>query len=194
MHSLLHRAFERVAVNRSGLILALAWGVAESLWWPIVPDFLVFAMVPLAPRRWWRLAAAATSGSAIGGALGYGLAGLLGPGALLDAAPLVTGGMAEAARAWLVEGGTPAILRQPLSGIPYKVFVFVSRDVDLDLFGFLMFSVIARGLRIFAVGAVAGLIGWVAGKQRATRYYDVFLALLTTSFAIGLWRVVASFS
>jgi 1-acyl-sn-glycerol-3-phosphate acyltransferase len=194
MRSLLTHPLQKVGAGRSGVILALAWGVAEALWWPVVPDFLVFALVPLTPRRWWKFAAAASFGSAMGGALGYALAGILEPDVLLAAAPLVTDRMAEVARGWLIEGGSAAILRQPLSGIPYKVFVFVARDVNLNFAGFLIFSVIARAFRIFAVGGVAGLIGWVAGRERVARYYDIFLALVTISFGVGLWRVIASFS
>jgi 1-acyl-sn-glycerol-3-phosphate acyltransferase len=193
MQSVLYRSFHRIASNRTGLILALGWGVAEALWWPIVPDFLLLALVPLVPRRWWKLAAAASAGSVVGGAFGYALGGTISPNDLLGAAPLITERMAQTARDWLVDFGPPAILRQPLSGIPYKVFVFTGRDIGVDFSGFLLFSAIARSMRIFATGIVAAFIGWVVGKTRTARYYDLFLLAVTISFAVGLWRVVRAF-
>ena len=176
-----------------GLILALAWGVAEALWWPIVPDFCVFALSPVAPRRWWKLALAAGIGSVLGGAVGFALAASFGSQRFLAAAPLVTGGMINAALSWLADGSA-GLMRQPLSGIPYKVFVFLAAGLRLNFAAFLLFSTIARSLRIFAVGGSAALLGFAAGKERVSRLYDAFFVLSCLVFALGLWRVVVQFS
>jgi membrane protein YqaA with SNARE-associated domain len=193
VRSVLYRPFERLAARRLGVILALAWGVAEALWWPIVPDFYVFALSPVAPRRWWRLAVAASIGSVAGGAVGYAFATSLGSRGLLAAAPLVTDGMIDTARSWL-EAGPVGLMRQPLSGIPYKVFVFLAASQRLNFVGFVLFSALARSLRIFAVGGSGALLGAAARPDRVKRFYNVFFILFCVVFALGLWRVIRQFS
>lgn len=193
MRSVLYRPFERLAAKRIGLILAFAWGVAEALWWPIVPDFYVFALSPAAPRRWWKLALAASLGSVLGGAIGFALATSFGSRRFLAAAPLITGEMISTAQSWLA-GGSAGLMRQPLSGIPYKVFVFLAAHLKLNFAAFLFFSTIARSLRIFAIGGSAALLGFAGGQERVSRFYDVFFVLFCVVFALGLWRVVAQFS
>lgn len=187
MRSVLYPHARRLASSRSGLILALAWGAAEALWWPIVPDFFVAATSPAAPSRWWKLALHASAGSVAGGAIGYFL------GVPIESAPLVTPGMIDQAQVWLATGPW-GILRQPLSGIPYKVFVFIARNDHLDFMTFMTASIVARSLRIFAAGAFGGLCGRIAGTHRFVRYYDLFLTGMTVVFAFGLWLVVKQFA
>jgi 1-acyl-sn-glycerol-3-phosphate acyltransferase len=132
-------------------------------------------------------------GSVAGGVVGYWLAHSLGSRGLLAAAPLITERMAETAGSWL-SVGPPGLMRQPLSGIPYKVFAFIAGDKRLSFGDFLLFSTIARSLRIFAVGGSAGLLGAAAGRERTARFYDLFLIALTALFLLALWRVVVQFS
>lgn len=104
----------------------MAWGVAEALIFPIIPDFYAAAASPASPKRWWRLGLALTLGSAIGGAVGYMYAASFGPPIPLESLPLVSAGMADEASAWVADTGALAVMRQPLSGIPYKVFVYLA--------------------------------------------------------------------
>lgn len=96
--------------------------------------------------------------------------------------------MIDQAGAWL-EAGPWGILRQPLSGIPYKVFVSIARKDHLDFMTFIAASIVARSLRIFAAGAIGGLL-----SGRLARFYDLFLIALTVVFAYGLWRVFKQFA
>jgi len=74
------------------------------------------------------------------------------------------GSAVEEAAAWMSDEGAGAdadagrssaagLLRQPLSGIPYKVFALRAAD-HVALPSFVAMSVVARGLRIVGVAAI----------------------------------------
>jgi 1-acyl-sn-glycerol-3-phosphate acyltransferase len=109
---------KKLASSKVGAALAFVWGVAEALWWPIVPDVLVFSAGVAAPRRWWRMALTSSVGSVAGGCLAYWIA-YRGRGIFpVDSLPLIGPRMIDLARSWLESLGSHALLRQPLSGIP----------------------------------------------------------------------------
>lgn len=163
------------------------------MFWPILPDLLIFAVAGLAGRGWWRVCLAAAAGSVAGGIGGFALSWLRGSSAPLEYLPLVTEGMIHQAGQWLASEGSIAVLRQPLSGIPYKVFVYLSGSGRTSFTVFVLASVVARTGRLLVIGGVSALLFAVAGAARAARWYLAFLAALTIVFSVGLWRVVASF-
>lgn len=184
--------YERAATfarSRAALWLVFGWAIAEALWWPLIPDFLVAPLALAAPGRWLVLAAAATAGSALGGAAAFHVGGL--GDWLASHGPLLTPRMHEQAVMWMREDGAGALLKQPLSGIPYKVFALNSSDVGLGFPAFLGMSVAARGLRIAAVAAI--FAGGGIGLQRAwTRIFGAFLVAYCIVFACGLAATVDS--
>lgn len=192
MRSRLYPPVKKIVSSDRGLILALFWGVAEALFWPILPDFYVFAATPAEPRRWWRLALFATVGSVIGGAIGYWLAYPRRSSFPLEYMPLITEGMIHQAGAWLAADGAIGVLKQPLSGIPYKVFVFLTGAGRLSFPVFLWASIAARSIRIFAITGIAAIIGRF-GEKKWSRWYDLFIGAFLVVFAYALWRVVQMF-
>lgn len=193
VRSRLFRPVRNLATSGSGLVLGFVWGFGEALIWPVIPDFYVFALVPASPERWWLIAASTSAGSVVGGALGFWLAFARGSTWPMDFAPLVTEGMIHQAGTWLASYGSLGVLRQPLSGIPYKVFVYLAGAGKQSFLAFFIASILARSIRIFAVAGAAALLGKLGGLQRVARYYDIFLAAFTVVFVYGLWRVVASY-
>lgn len=193
MRSRLFRPVRNLATSGSGLVLGLIWGLGEALIWPVIPDYYVFAVVPTTPARWWRVALFTSAGSVIGGAIGFWWAFARRSTWPMDFAPLVTEAMIDQAGSWLAGSGPLGILYQPLSGIPYKVFVYLAGAGRLSFSAFLLASIVARSLRIFAVAGISGGLGKIAGTHRLVRYYDIFFAVFTIVFIYGLWRVVASY-
>lgn len=194
MRSFSYPRVRKLVASDSGLISGLLWGFAEALFWPIIPDYYVLAVVPTLAARWWRVALFTSAGSVIGGSAGFWWSYARGDTFPLALAPLVTPGMLDAASAWLAELGAMGVLRQPLSGVPYKVFVYLAGAERLPFFLFFWTSVVARSFRIFAVAAIGAGLGKIAGDRRLSRFYDVFLILYTTVFVYGLWRVAGSVS
>ncbi|MCA1838851.1 MAG: YqaA family protein [Actinomycetota bacterium] len=192
MRSRLFHPIQRLVQSDSGLILAFFWGVAEALFFPIFPDYYLFAVVPAAPSRWWRAASFATVGSIIGGTIGYWIAVALHSFSIASHMPLIAPGMMREASDWIRALGGFAVLRQPLSGIPYKVFVFLCGARHLSFIVFIWASLIARGVRLFAIAGLAAILGKLPETWRS-RTYDLFLALFTITFGLALAAVVRSF-
>lgn len=155
------------------------------------------ALVPMALRRpsdWWRLALTALLGSATGGLASYLAGSRLHPGAeAMARLPLVRPSMVRAASAWLQEDGACGVLRQPTSGVPFKVFALVAGRDGLPLGWFLLWAMLARGSRFLAVtlGAAIGgrlLPGFIA------RHHCLIVLLWSGGFGVGLWRTVVYWS
>lgn len=193
MRSKLYQPVSRLVQSVAGSATAFLWAFAEALFWPILPDYYLFAVGPAALGRWWRLALFATAGSVAGGSIGYWISHVRESAFPLQVAPLITEGMIATAASWIADQGAGAVLRQPLSGIPYKVFVYLSGEIRLPFAAFLLASLAARAIRIFAAAGLGAALGRIAGPERTARYYDLFLVLYTLVFAYGLWRVVKSF-
>jgi 1-acyl-sn-glycerol-3-phosphate acyltransferase/membrane protein YqaA with SNARE-associated domain len=174
------------------LLLCLAWGFAEALWAPVVPDFVVAPLALAAPARGIALALCAVTGSIGGGAVAYALgASDLGP-TIASHLPLVTERMSVFARDALATG-PEGLLRQPMSGVPYKAFAYQSAGVGLGMVSFLWFSLVARAARLVAVAGFFGLVG-VAARRVWRRVYGPFLVFYSLCFGVGLARVVAAWS
>lgn len=180
--------------DRVALAGVLAWGAAEALWWPLMPDLGVALLTLDAPRRWWRLAAAATAGSVAGGAVAY----RLGADGRVPPLPLVTPPMVDATRRWLAEEDAAGVRRQPASGVPFKVFAYQAAAAGVDPLPFLGVAGLVRGARMLAVaGAFAGC-GLLIRRRCPERLQPTAMggaALLTVvGFGVGLSRVVAAWS
>jgi membrane protein YqaA with SNARE-associated domain len=184
--------YERVASfarSRAALWLVFGWAVAEAMWWPLIPDFFIAPLALAAPGRVLLLAGVATAGSVTGGTVAFHLGGV--GEWLASTAPLLTPRMHGQAVVWMSEQGVGALLQQPLSGIPYKVFALHAADVGLALPAFVAMSVAARGLRIVAVAAIfAG--GGVALRRLWPRIFGLFLVAYCIVFAFGLSATVRS--
>ena len=185
----LYARAKSVGTSPAGLAVMFAWGVAEALFFPIVPDLGLALLALAAPAGFLALALAATAGSVAGGAMAY-LAGATG---WAPPMALVTDGMHAAAGGWMAADGAPAVWRQPWSGIPYKVFGFGAAEQGVSLGSFAGITALARGLRFVEVGAVFAGGGWVL-RRWIPRRYGACCVALTMALAIGLNRVVGSWS
>jgi len=154
----------------------------ESSVFPIPPDVILIPMVLSERAKAWIYAGIATIASVLGGLLGYVI------GAFLFEAigqPLLQFyGYGEkfadfAARynewgAWIVfiAGVTP---------FPYKVITIASGATALNVWVFILASILARGLRFFVLCA---LLYWFGPPIRA--FVEKYLGLVATAFVILL--------
>lgn len=188
----LHDRVASFARSPRALVLCAAWGFAEALLFPVIPDFAIAPLALAAPARALLLALYAVAGSIAGGALAY-LVGASSLGPLVAThLPLVTDRMGAFARDALA-AGPEGVLRQPLSGVPFKVFAYQAAGAGAGALSFLWFSLLARGARLVAVAGACAPLG--AGARRIwRRIYGPFLVAYTACFAVGLARVVAAWS
>lgn len=155
----------------------------ESSVFPIPPDVLLIPLVLAMPRRAWLIAALCTVASVVGGLLGYAI------GALLFEAlgrPILEfygyldrfaefQAQYNAWGAWIVFGAG-------LTPFPYKVITIASGVTGLDLVTFIVASILARGLRFYAVAA---LLWWFGAPIR--RFIETNLGWLTVLFFVLLF-------
>lgn len=101
--------------------------------------------------------------------------------------------MVAAARRWLATEGAPAARRQPMSGVPVKVFAFEAGSLGIPLVPFLTWAVGARSIR-FALATGAATLAHGRLPRTVTEHPTLLLTAWTLVFALGLWRTVAAWS
>ena len=183
----------RRADSRAGHAALFVWSFAEALVWPIIPDATLALLVVGRPRRWLSLAGVAVAGSAAGGAAGV-FAASQGAGWPL---PLTTPRMVTAVEGWLADGAA-GLAHQPLSGVPYKVFVAEAGDTAVPVAEFMAATLQYRAPRLIAVAAVTATVaalGWrVVPRRWQPRVHVAVLATGTVVLFAGLAAVVARWS
>jgi 1-acyl-sn-glycerol-3-phosphate acyltransferase len=169
--------------------LVFLWAVAEATFWPVMPDAVIVPFAMARPDNWWRSALGATLGSTLGGALSYGIGRRVATNELACRLPLVRPSMVKAAGCWLHKEGARGLRRQPLSGIPFKVFALLGSGSQVSCGSFLAWAAFARGSRFLVVSAGAALIGQRFSTV-VSRHARPLLALWAFAFLAGLWQSV----
>lgn len=186
--SSLRRRVERLAASRAGLVLVLAWAFAEAVSWPLLPELLLAALVAAAPRHGARLTVAAATASLAGGLLCWQLA----MSGITPPAPFTTPAMHAAAARQVAADSAAAMVHQPFSGTPYKVYAVAAGRAHVDPLTFLVWSAATRGVRILGVGVAVMLAASFARRLR--RFYTPYLVGLGSGFGLGLVSVVSSWN
>ena len=166
---------------------ALRWlaGISfiESSIFPIPPDVMLIPMILADRRRAFVIASVCTIASVLGGLAGYAIGALLWEAV---GAPLVNfygyeykmARFAEAYNEW----GAWLVFTFGITPFPYKVITIASGFTELNLLTFTIASLLARGLRFYAV---AGLLYWFGEPIRG--FIERNLGLLTIVFVVGLF-------
>lgn len=149
-----------------------AWGAAEAIALPVVPDVLLCLLALVAPGRSVRLFAAAIAGALLG-SVALSLAVVVAPSAVHDlllAIPGISPAMAESARA-ATAAGNPLAMAGFGPGIPLKVYTAGWMAGAGTPLGLLAGVVVNRLTRVGPDVAVAWAIGRFApaGLRRHDR-------------------------
>jgi membrane protein YqaA with SNARE-associated domain len=152
----------------------------ESSFFPIPPDAMLIPMALARPNRAFTYATVCTVTSVAGGVLGYAIGALLydsvgqwlisiyGYGAKVEA-------FRESYRQW----GAWIIVLKGLTPIPYKIVTITSGLAGYPLVPFILLSIVARGMRFYAVAALIYFYG-----DRARAIIEERLGLWATLLAI----------
>jgi membrane protein YqaA with SNARE-associated domain len=122
----------------------------ESSVFPVPPDAMLIPMSLARPEKAWSYAAICTVTSVAGGVLGYFIGAFL-----YDSVGhwLISlygyGDRVEAFREAYARWGTWIILLKGVTPIPYKIVTITSGFAGYSLALFIVFSIIARGMRFF---------------------------------------------
>ena len=137
----------------------------EAMIIPIFPEIMLAPMIVADRRRAWRLATICTIASVTGGlagyAIGYFLFDTIGR-AIIDFYG-AGDGFASLTQQFN-DNGPLMVLIGALSPIPYKVITITSGVAGLDLWTFIFYGLLGRGLRYFVPCGLFYFFGPVANK------------------------------
>jgi len=133
---------------------------AESSVFPIPPDIMLVPMVLARPRKAFWIAAVCTIASVLGGVLGYYIGHELYD---LVGKPIIEfyhqtekfNGLRDEYNKW----GAWIVFIAGITPIPYKVFTIASGVANLDIWIFILASVVSRGLRFFGISLILYVFG-----------------------------------
>jgi membrane protein YqaA with SNARE-associated domain len=158
----------------------------ESSVFPIPPDVLLIPMVIARPSRAWVIAGVCTLASVAGGAFGY----FIGWGLFEEVGRPVLEFYGKSERfeefrttynAW----GAWAVLIAGVTPFPYKVITILSGATSLNIWVFMVASLIARGLRFFLIAALL----WKFGEP----VKDFIERRLGLVFSLGIVALIGGF-
>ena len=172
-----------LAAHRNAMWALAIVAFIESSVFPIPPDVLMIPMIIARPDRAFLIALVATVSSVLGGLAGYGI----GYGLFESVGrPVLEFYGKDAYFAEFAvnynEWGAWAVLIAGVTPFPYKVITILSGTTALNIWVFMLASVIARGLRFFIV---AGLL-WKFGPPIRT-FIEKRLGLMFTLFVVLLF-------
>lgn len=175
---MLRKSYNWVMANAAepkALWILLTVTFAESSFFPLPPDPILMAMTLADPRRAFKFAGLCTIASVLGGVLGYyiGFALFESIGEWI----IQANGLEDAFtrfqhsfRQW----GFWIIALKALTPIPYKVVTIFSGVAKLDVWTFMLASLLARGFRFYMLATVMRYCG-----PEARRFLEKHLTLVT---------------
>jgi membrane protein YqaA with SNARE-associated domain len=160
------------------------FGVAfvEASFFPIPPDALLIPMALAQPRRAFWFAFIATTGSVLGGALGYAIGFFL---LAKLAQPIIDFYHYHAAFAAFqqkfAQYGVWVILIKGLTPIPYKIVTIAAGAAAFNFPLFMGASIITRGGRFFLLAVLLKIFG-----DSVRVFIEKRLGLVTSLVAVGI--------
>ena len=164
---------------------------AESSIFPIPPDTLLIPMSLARPDKAWSFATLCTLTSVAGGVLGWVIGAYL-----YDTVGhwLIQmygyGNKVEAFREAYARWGTWIILLKGVTPIPYKIVTITSGFAGYNLWLFIIFSFVARGMRFYLTAFLLNRYGARAREvieKRLTFWFMVSLAVLIVGIIAALY-------
>jgi membrane protein YqaA with SNARE-associated domain len=137
----------------------------EAMILPVFPEIMLAPMIIADRTRAWRLATICTVFSVLGGLAGYAIGFFLFD--TIGRAIVEFYGAGEgfaSLRESFNQNGALMILVGAISPIPYKIVTITSGVAGLDIWTFVLFGLIGRGLRFFVPCGLFYFFGTVAGE------------------------------
>lgn len=162
---------------------------AESSFFPIPPDIPFIGMGVIKPDMALTLALILTTGSVLGGAVGYAI-GYYGGRPLVEwmVSTRLVGKIFSYEKFEMVESyyqkyDVWAVLVAAFTPIPYKVFTIGGGLCRIRFWPFMLVSLIGRAGRFYLVGALLYFFGHQA--KILVEYFDIFLLVMLVLVILG---------
>ncbi len=178
----------RLGQSRYALYALAFIAFIESSFFPIPPDVLIIPMIIAMPRRAFFIAGVATVFSVLGGLFGYYIGAVLFDS--LGQPLLDFYGRAEQFEQFSTtynEYGAWAVLMAGVTPFPFKVITILSGSTGLNIWVFVLSSILARALRFFIVAALLWKFGAPIRafiEKRLGLMFSLAMALLIGGFVM----------
>lgn len=161
----------------------------EAMILPIFPEIMLAPMIIADRMRAWRLAAICTVSSVLGGLAGYAIGYFLFDSVGRAIIEFYGAGDGFASlRQSFNDNGPLMILIGAVSPIPYKVITITSGVAGLDIWTFIFYGIVGRGLRYFVPCGLFYFFGPVAGEfiEKHKKWAGwAMIALVIAGFAMA---------
>jgi len=170
------------AETRYGPAALFFLSLAEASFFPIPPDVLLMALCLGKPEKSFRFAALATSGSVLGGILGYGIGfGFWEATRDFFFAYIFNEESFLAVKDLYTKHDFWIVFVAAFTPIPYKIITITAGVCEISFAWFLFASIVGRAARFYLVSGFIYRFG-----QPIVRFIDRYFNLLTVVFAILL--------
>ena len=136
----------------------------ESIIFPIPVDPFLAGLTLAAPKKAFKFALFCTIGSVIGGVVGWLLGYFIGPSIenILLNIPWFTEEKFMSVKSAYNENGMLIIFLGAFTPLPYKIITITSGMAGINVIGFVLMSLIGRGVRFFIVAYLTKIFGMPA--------------------------------
>lgn len=182
----MERFFESPSLNW----LVFAWAVAEALIWFVIPEFLLFLVVFMKIRHRTNLLIYDILGTIVGTIVGLTIH--VSRETMLQI-PYVYEGMFTQVHDWFKDMGVWGLIHQPFSGVPYKVFLNIAPEYELNLLLFLILAIVLRVGR-YAIFYVLFWLAYPALHKFVYKHYAILLVVAVIVFSLLLMKVSTNYT
>jgi len=160
---LIEKAKQNAAKSIAEKILGFI-SLIESIIFPIPVDPFLAGLTLAAPKKALKFALFCTIGSVIGGVVGWLLGYFIGPSIenILLNIPWFTEEKFMEVKSAYNENGMLIIFLGAFTPLPYKIITITSGMAEISLIGFVLMSLIGRGIRFFIVAYLTKIFGMPA--------------------------------
>jgi len=160
---LIEKAKHNAAKSSADKILGFI-STIESIIFPIPVDPFLAGLTLAAPKKAFKFALFCTVGSVIGGIIGWLLGYFVGPSIenILLNIPWFTEAKFKAVKLAYNENGMLIIFLGAFTPLPYKIITVTSGMAGINIFGFILMSLVGRGIRFFVVAYLVKFFGMPA--------------------------------
>ena len=187
---LIQKAKHNAAKSLADRILGFI-SLMESIIFPIPVDPFLAGLTLAVPRKAFKFALFCTIGSVIGGIVGWLLGYFVGPSIenILLTIPWFTEAKFNAVKIAYKENGMLIIFLGAFTPLPYKVITITSGIAGINIFGFILMSLVGRGIRFFIVAYLTKFFGMPAllFLQKHFLLSSSILGLITIIFSIYIF-------
>ena len=136
----------------------------ESIIFPIPVDPFLAGLTLAVPKKAFKFALFCTIGSVIGGLIGWLLGYFIGPSIenILLNIPWFTEAKFNAVKSAFNENGMLIIFLGAFTPLPYKIITITSGMAGTNIIGFILISLVGRGIRFFIVAYFTKVFGMPA--------------------------------